>query len=53
MQPDAAQSYVTFMNKNLFDHVDIERSNINIPDGTLATDLINAACGHMSKRLLI
>ncbi len=24
MKPDAAQSYVTFMNENLFDHIDIE-----------------------------
>ncbi|GEM62934.1 glucosamine-6-phosphate deaminase [Sphingobacterium faecium NBRC 15299] len=51
MQPDAAQSYVTFMNKNLFDHVDIERSNINIPDGTLATDLINAACEAYEQKI--
>ena len=30
MQPTAEQSYVTFMNKNLFDHIDISRENINI-----------------------
>src|SRR5690606_751457 len=35
MQPDAVQSYVTFMNEQLFNHIDIDRSNINIPDGTL------------------
>src|SRR5690606_26295090 len=35
MKPDAPQSYVTFMNKNLFDHIDIPQENINIPDGTL------------------
>ncbi len=35
MQPTAEQSYVTFMNKNLFDHIDISRENINIPDGTI------------------
>src|SRR5690606_26339225 len=35
MQPDAEQSYATFMNKHLFDHVDIERTHINIPDGTV------------------
>ncbi|MEJ5148088.1 glucosamine-6-phosphate deaminase [Sphingobacterium sp. MYb388] len=51
MQPDAAQSYVTFMNKNLFDHVDIERTNVNIPDGTLAVDAINAACEAYEQKI--
>ncbi|WP_349361770.1 6-phosphogluconolactonase [Hymenobacter sp. H14-R3] len=36
MQPMSPQSYVTFMNEHLFDHLDIERANIHIPDGTLA-----------------
>ncbi|MBP3942218.1 glucosamine-6-phosphate deaminase [Sphingobacteriaceae bacterium WQ 2009] len=44
MQPDAIQSYVTFMNKNLFDHVDIDQANINIPDGTLPASEIAAFC---------
>ncbi|MDB5157400.1 MAG: nagB [Mucilaginibacter sp.] len=35
MQPTAAQSYVTFMNENLFNHIDIDKKNIHIPDGTL------------------
>ncbi|WDF68598.1 glucosamine-6-phosphate deaminase [Sphingobacterium oryzagri] len=44
MKPDADQSYVTFMNKNLFDHIDIPKENINIPDGTLPEDGIQAFC---------
>lgn len=44
MQPDAVQSYVTFMNEKLFDHVDIERANIHIPDGTLAMEDIHDYC---------
>ncbi|TSJ43748.1 glucosamine-6-phosphate deaminase [Mucilaginibacter corticis] len=36
MQPTAAQSYVTFMNENLFNHIDIDKKNIHIPDGTLS-----------------
>ncbi len=44
MQPDAVQSYVTFMNKRLFDHVDIDRNNIYIPDGTLAMEDIHDYC---------
>ncbi|MFC3200089.1 glucosamine-6-phosphate deaminase [Parapedobacter deserti] len=44
MQPDSEQSYVTFMNRNLFDHVDIERANVHIPDGTLAMEQIHDYC---------
>lgn len=35
MQPDAPQSYHTFMHKQLFSHVDILPENIHIPDGTI------------------
>ncbi len=31
MKPNAAQSYVTFMNENLFSHVDINPANVHIP----------------------
>lgn len=44
MQPDAVQSYVTFMNEQLFNHIDIDRSNINIPDGTLEESKIAQYC---------
>lgn len=44
MQPTAEQSYVVFMNKNLFDHIDIPKENINIPDGTLAAEDVQAYC---------
>lgn len=44
MKPDAAQSYVTFMNENLFDHIDIDKKNVHIPDGTLSLEEIQAFC---------
>ncbi|HEY8783218.1 MAG TPA: glucosamine-6-phosphate deaminase [Mucilaginibacter sp.] len=44
MQPTAAQSYVTFMNENLFGHVDIDRNNVHIPDGTLGKEEVAAFC---------
>ncbi len=44
MLPDSEQSYVTFMNRQLFDHVDIERANVHIPDGTLAMEEIHDYC---------
>ena len=44
MQPDAKQSYVAFMDENLFNHIDIDRKNIHIPDGTLAPEDIASYC---------
>jgi len=44
MKPDAAQSYVTFMYENLFSHVDIDKSAVHIPDGTLDQDAVVAFC---------
>lgn len=44
MRPTAAQSYVTFMNEHLFSHIDIDKNNIHIPDGTLAIEDIAAFC---------
>ncbi len=44
MQPTAAQSYVKFMNEHLFNHIDIEKANIHIPDGTLDLENIPAYC---------
>ena len=44
MRPDELQSYVRFMWEHLFDHVDIDPSNVHIPDGTLAEDEVDAFC---------
>ncbi len=44
MQPDEKQSYVAFMDENLFDHIDIKKENIHIPDGTLAKENIADYC---------
>ncbi len=44
MQPDADQSYVKFMNEKLFNHIDINKDNIHIPDGTLTLSEIPAFC---------
>lgn len=51
MQPDAEQSYVTFMNMHLFDHIDIEKANIHIPDGALTHDEIGAFCLNYEKQI--
>jgi glucosamine-6-phosphate deaminase len=44
MQPTDVQSYVSFMNENLFDHIDIDKNNVHIPDGTIKLEDIPAFC---------
>lgn len=51
MQPDALQSYHRFMNEYLFDHIDIEKANIHIPDGTLPVEDINAFCEEYEAKI--
>ncbi len=51
MQPDAKQSYVAFMNEHLFNHIDIDRSNIHIPDGTLAQKDITTFCLNYERKI--
>ena len=50
MDPRYKQSYVTFMHENLFDHIDIKKENIHIPDGTLPKEEIVEYCiGYENK----
>ena len=35
MEPNSIHSYVRFMNEHLFNHIDIQKNNVNIPDGTV------------------
>jgi glucosamine-6-phosphate deaminase len=44
MDPQSIHSYVEFMHKNLFDHIDIPKENIHIPDGTIAPEEIDDYC---------
>ena len=51
MQAAAAQSYVTFMNENLFSQVDIDFANVHIPDGTLPLDEVAPFCLDYEKKI--
>jgi glucosamine-6-phosphate deaminase len=51
MQPTAIQSYVRFMDQQLFDHIDIDRTNIHIPDGTLKEEDVTAFCLNYEKQI--
>ncbi|HSU27536.1 MAG TPA: 6-phosphogluconolactonase, partial [Chitinophagaceae bacterium] len=41
---DALQSYHRFMHVNLFDHIDIPKKNIHIPDGRVSKEEIKSHC---------
>ncbi|RYZ97578.1 MAG: glucosamine-6-phosphate deaminase, partial [Sphingobacteriaceae bacterium] len=51
MKPHAEQSYVRFMNENLFDHVDIDKEYVHIPDGTVNSENIEAFCLGYEKKI--
>lgn len=44
MEKTQIQSYHRFMHESLFDHVDIQQSNIHIPDGTTPQEQIESHC---------
>ncbi len=48
---DALQSYRRFMNKHLFDHVDIKPANIHIPNGQISKDKIKSHCQEYEKMI--
>jgi glucosamine-6-phosphate deaminase len=48
---DALQSYHRFMNRQLFDHVDIDRANIFIPDGEWPKEQIKQHCAAYEQRI--
>lgn len=51
MKPNADQSYVRFMKEQLFDHIDIPKNNIHIPDGTLELEDIASYCDLYEKKI--
>lgn len=51
MSPDALQSYVRFMNEHLFNHIDIPKQNIHIPDGTLSREKVADFCTDYERKI--
>ena len=51
MQPDSIHSYVRFMNEHLFDHIDVKKENINIPDGTLDKEDVRDFCEAYERKI--
>ncbi len=51
MPPDSIQSYRRFMNEHLFDHVDIDVNNTNVPSGTVAREDVSAFCDRYERKI--
>jgi glucosamine-6-phosphate deaminase len=51
MPKEVEQSYWHFMHEHLFDHVDIPKPNIHIPDGTISMEDAHAYCEWYEKQI--
>jgi len=51
MKPDSLQSYVRFMNEYLFDHIDIKKENIHIPNGAIKEEEVPEYCRNYDKAI--
>eukprot|EP01156_Anaeramoeba_ignava_P006303 Anaeramoba_ignava/a348290_37.p1 GENE.a348290_37~~a348290_37.p1 ORF type:complete len:615 (+),score=190.63 a348290_37:234-1847(+) len=45
------QSYTSYMFKHLFDHINIDKKNIHIPNGMIGEDVINEYCQEYEKQI--
>src|SRR5690606_36759131 len=51
MQPDAEQSYVSFMYITLFDHINISKNHVKIPDVTISKEEIHEYCLEYERKI--
>ncbi len=51
MQPNELQSYVRFMNENLFDHINVKKENVHIPDGTIPKGKVYEYCQEYERKI--
>ena len=51
LEKDAWQSYNSYMNRLLFDHIDIDRTNIHIPNGEWPKDQIKKHCAEYEAKI--
>lgn len=52
IRPEELQSYVRFMNEYLFDHIDIKKENVHIPDGTLKREDVYQYCKEYEQKIV-
>ena len=48
---DAIQSYNSYMHRLLFQHIDIDKANIHIPNGELPKDKVKEHCADYERRI--
>jgi glucosamine-6-phosphate deaminase len=51
LEKDAWQSYNNYMHRHLFDHIDIDKNNINLPNGELPKEEIKKHCAEYEKKI--
>ena len=51
IERDELQSYHRFMREHLFDHVDIDPKNTNVPDGTVPREKVNEYCQQYERMI--
>jgi len=51
IENDALQSYNSYMHRHLFDHVDIDKKNIHIPNGELPKEAIKQHCADYESQI--
>ncbi len=51
LQADEPQSYHQFMYEHFFNHIDIKKENIHIPDGSLPAYEIDEFCANYDKKI--
>lgn len=51
MQPNDLHSYHRFMKEYLFDHIDIPKENIHIPDGTVPLNKLTEYCQKYEEKI--
>jgi len=52
MSGNDVNSYHQFMNVHLFDHIDIQKDNINIPNGIIKKEEINNYCSKYEEKIV-
>jgi glucosamine-6-phosphate deaminase len=48
---DALQSYNSYMHRLLFNHIDIDKANVHIPDGALPKEKIKEHCAAYERKI--
>jgi glucosamine-6-phosphate deaminase len=51
IENDAWQSYNSYMHRLLFDHIDIDKKNVHIPNGSLSKEEVKQHCAEYERRI--